>query len=84
MNLTTSEASARLGVPAATLRWWRHRGEGPPSFRLGGRVFYRSEDLEEWEQEQYEATLVGGEAPSRPPRDGPSRPGVPRLGRSAG
>ena len=56
-NLTTNEASARLGVPASTLRWWRQRGQGPPSFRLGSRVFYRSTDLDAWEQEQYDATL---------------------------
>ena len=61
-NLTTAQTSARLGIPEATLRWWRHRGVGPPSFRLGGRVFYRSVDLDTWEQEQYDATV------SRPPR----------------
>jgi hypothetical protein len=25
----------QTGIPVATLRWWRHIGEGSPSFRLG-------------------------------------------------
>jgi excisionase family DNA binding protein len=46
--LTISEAAALLRAPVATLRYWRHRGTGPRSFRLGRRVLYRRDDLEAW------------------------------------
>ena len=39
--LTITEAAALLRTPVATLRWWRHQGTGPASFRIGRRVFYR-------------------------------------------
>jgi hypothetical protein len=32
----------------ATLRYWRHLGTGPNSFRLGRRVLYRRADLRSW------------------------------------
>lgn len=46
--LTLVEAAALLRTPVATLRYWRHRGIGPDSFRLGRRVVYRREDLDRW------------------------------------
>ena len=46
--LTISEAAALLRAPVATLRYWRHLGTGPRSFRLGRRVLYRREDLYAW------------------------------------
>ena len=36
--LRLSQISERTGVPVATLRYWRHIGEGPPTFRLGKHV----------------------------------------------
>lgn len=46
--LTLVEAAELLRTPVATLRYWRHRGIGPDSFRLGRRVVYRREDLDQW------------------------------------
>ncbi|MGI8681146.1 MAG: helix-turn-helix transcriptional regulator [Mycobacteriales bacterium] len=46
--LTLAEAAARLRTPVATLRYWRHLGIGPDSFRLGRRVMYRQQDVERW------------------------------------
>ncbi|WP_431839707.1 helix-turn-helix transcriptional regulator [Gordonia hongkongensis] len=46
--LTTLEVAELTGIPTGTLRYWRHRGEGPPSFRLGRRVVYRAERLWDW------------------------------------
>ena len=46
--LTISEAAALLRAPVATLRYWRHLGTGPRSFRLGRRVLYRRQDLYAW------------------------------------
>lgn len=34
--------------PVATLRYWRHLGTGPTSFRLGRRVLYHRDDLHAW------------------------------------
>ncbi|TFV57425.1 helix-turn-helix domain-containing protein [Geodermatophilus sp. DF01-2] len=46
--LTISEAAEVLRAPVATLRYWRHLGTGPRSFRRGRRVLYRREDLYAW------------------------------------
>ncbi|MHB1008960.1 MAG: helix-turn-helix transcriptional regulator [Propionibacteriaceae bacterium] len=46
--LTISEVAAIVRAPIATLRYWRHLGTGPRSFRLGRRVVYRAGDLQAW------------------------------------
>jgi excisionase family DNA binding protein len=46
--LTISEAAELVRAPVATLRYWRHLGTGPRSFRLGRRVLYRRDDLRAW------------------------------------
>lgn len=57
--LTTEEAAAKLRVAPSTLRYWRHTGTGPKSFKIGGkRVFYRAEDLDAWLAKAY-AEAVG-------------------------
>lgn len=43
--LTIDEAAAIVRAPVATLRYWRHLGTGPRSFRLGRRVLYRYSEL---------------------------------------
>ena len=40
--LTITEAAELLRAPVATLRYWRHLGTGPRSFRLGRRILYRA------------------------------------------
>jgi DNA-binding transcriptional MerR regulator len=50
--LTITEAAERLRRPTATLRYWRHKGIGPASFRVGGRVMYDAQALERWLDEQ--------------------------------
>ena len=32
----------------STLRWLRHRGVGPPAFRLGRRLMFRRGEVLEW------------------------------------
>jgi hypothetical protein len=44
--LTITEAAELLRAPVATLRYWRHLGTGPRSFRLGRRVLYRYNDVQ--------------------------------------
>jgi len=48
--LTITEAADLVRAPVATLRYWRHRGTGPRSFRLGRRVLYRRDDVDAWIQ----------------------------------
>ena len=44
--LTEREVAALLGLSVATLRAWRHRGQGPRFLRLGRAVRYLPADLE--------------------------------------
>ena len=48
--LTITETAELVRAPVATLRYWRHRGTGPRSFRLGRRVLYRRDDVDAWIQ----------------------------------
>jgi hypothetical protein len=50
--LTIVEACAFLRVPEGTLRYWRHLGSGPRSFKLGRHVRYWRTDLILWLTEQ--------------------------------
>jgi predicted DNA-binding transcriptional regulator AlpA len=54
--LTIAEAAALTRAPVATLRYWRHLGTGPRSFRLGRRVVYRRTDIDTWITDQFNAT----------------------------
>ncbi|MGI8815489.1 MAG: helix-turn-helix transcriptional regulator [Pseudonocardia sp.] len=56
--LTMMEVHALTGTPVDTLRFWRHKGVGPKSFRLGRRVVYDRSDVELWIAEQ----RAGGDA----------------------
>ena len=58
--LNIAEVSELTGVPVATLRYWRHTGTGPRSFRIGKRIAYKREDVETWLAKQYATTAVGG------------------------
>ena len=54
--LTSVEVAEIIRVPHATLRYWRHIGIGPKSFKMGPRrVLYRVEDVLAWVSEQYGA-----------------------------
>ncbi|MFI7405014.1 helix-turn-helix domain-containing protein [Streptomyces sp. NPDC049541] len=54
--LTVKDAAEYLGLSPHTLYVWRHRRQGPPSFRMGprGRVMYRREALDAWIRAQEE------------------------------
>ncbi|MFI6808277.1 helix-turn-helix transcriptional regulator [Streptomyces luteogriseus] len=55
--LNVKAAAEYLGLSPHTLYVWRHRRQGPPSFRMGprGRVMYRREALDAWIREQEQA-----------------------------
>ena len=59
--LTITEAAELLRAPVATLRYWRHLGTGPRSFRLGRRVLYRRDDLHAWIDAQHGQVIAGPE-----------------------
>jgi hypothetical protein len=46
--LTTQEVAEIARHPAETVRYWRHVGKGPRSFKVGRRVLYAIEDVEQW------------------------------------
>jgi hypothetical protein len=46
------EACTFLRVPEGTLRYWRHLGAGPHSFKIGRHVRYWRADLILWLTEQ--------------------------------
>ena len=53
--LYQEELAEKLRRPVATLRYWRHINQGPKSFKVGGRVAYKLEDVESWIEAQYNA-----------------------------
>jgi DNA-binding transcriptional MerR regulator len=59
--LTQAEVAERVRRPVATLRFWRHKGIGPKSANVGGRVLYRESDVQKWLAEQF-----GDRAPAEP------------------
>jgi excisionase family DNA binding protein len=44
--LTTEEVATLLRTSPETVRFWRHVGKGPRSFKLGRRVLYAAEDVD--------------------------------------
>lgn len=46
--LTTIEVATECRTSPETVRYWRHIGYGPPSFKIGRRVLYDSADFETW------------------------------------
>ncbi len=58
--LTLAEVSALTRVPVATLRYLRQRGEGPPLFRLAGRLVAYQDEVVAW--------LEASRSQAHPPR----------------
>ena len=50
--LTLTEVADLIRVPVATLRYWRHLGTGPNSFRIGRSVRYWRTDVLLWLESQ--------------------------------
>jgi predicted DNA-binding transcriptional regulator AlpA len=54
--LLLEEVSELTRLPLATLRYYRHSGQGgPKSFKLGNRVAYKRSDVLDWIEQQYNA-----------------------------
>ena len=46
--MTTQEVAELLRTHAESVRYWRHIGKGPRSFKIGRRVLYDRRDVENW------------------------------------
>ena len=58
--MTTAEVAELCRAPVETVRFWRHVGKGPKSFKLGRRVLYDAEEVERWLAAAREAGGSGG------------------------
>lgn len=61
-HLDQERLARRWAISPRTLESWRSLGKGPPFMRLGGRVAYRLQDIEAFEQSQLRTPLP----PNRP------------------
>lgn len=43
--MTTGEVAEMFRTSAESVRYWRHIGKGPKSFKVGRRVLYAREDV---------------------------------------
>ena len=62
-HMNQVEVAKRWGFSPRTLENWRCRGEGPRFLKIGGKVVYRLEDVEAFEQNQLRAKTAS--APGR-------------------
>lgn len=59
-HLNQADLAARLNISPRTLERWRWTGAGPAFLKIGGRVVYRLEDVEAFEQaKRCESTAQG-------------------------
>ena len=56
--LTDIEVAERLGVSRFTVRAWRLKGIGPRFLKMGRAVRYRTQDVDEYEQQALVETHV--------------------------
>ncbi len=56
--LTTTEVADLCRTSAETVRYWRHLGKGPASFKCGRRVLYARDDVAAWLEELRHADRV--------------------------
>jgi excisionase family DNA binding protein len=54
--LTVEDLATYLDVPVATIYAWRYRRQGPPGFRVGRHLRFRSSDVESWIQDRITKT----------------------------
>jgi predicted DNA-binding transcriptional regulator AlpA len=57
--LTSVEVAELCRTSPESVRFWRHTGKGPKSFKLGRRVLYDVEDVEAWIAEARNAATAG-------------------------
>lgn len=72
--LTEEQLAELFHKRVGTLRNWRGRGDGPPSFKAGGTVLYDLDEVRAWVEAQKSAeaarraVVVSCRHPARPGR----------------
>lgn len=59
--VTTGEVAELCRTSPETVRYWRHIGKGPHSFKLGRKVLYLEADVKAW-LDDARARQTGGSA----------------------
>ena len=54
--ISTEQLARFLGVPVTTVYGWRHRGDGPPGYRVGRHTRYRPEVVLAWLEQRRNET----------------------------
>lgn len=57
--MSIQEVAALVRVPEATVRYWRHLGEGPRGFRVGRSVRFWRTEVVQWLEEQSRRPQIG-------------------------
>jgi hypothetical protein len=58
-HINQSQLAKRWNMSPRTLERWRWLGRGPVFLKLGGRVVYRLEDIENYEVNHLQADTTG-------------------------
>lgn len=56
--LTIPEIAEATRLPEATIRWKRHKGELPFTFKIGRRVVADEQDVRDWIDQQRQQSTV--------------------------
>ena len=65
--LTTAELAERLRTNPSTVRYWKHRGYGPPGTRFGRNTLYKLADVIAWEKQKQAEQQGSGASPRQMP-----------------
>jgi len=58
--MSITEVAELVRVPEATVRYWRHLGEGPRGFRIGRSVRFWRTEVVQWLDDQSRRPQNGG------------------------
>lgn len=58
--LSVQDLADYLDVPVATIYTWRHHGDGPPGFRVGRHLRFRTSDVAHWITQRLNHHTSGG------------------------
>ena len=57
--LTTSEVAALCRTSPETVRYWRYVDKGPQAFKIGRKVLYDANAVDQWLSEQQASQAAG-------------------------
>ena len=60
---STRDVAQYLGVPESTVRYWRYKGTGPRSRKIGRRRKYRPAEVEAWAESKADELVTPSPAP---------------------